>query len=141
MRCAANGEKFHFAFLRFFRLYVRLFLNSFGIQASMTSVRPLSPLSPLALTLTRARAQTSQTSPSLQALSACYTSALEGLQIVAKDFAGMAMLVSCPGRIFDVGADGPEAVQPGVDHDDDGLFCGVLAKSKMICKLITNSWN
>ncbi|KAJ3502028.1 hypothetical protein NLJ89_g9072 [Agrocybe chaxingu] len=31
----AGGEKFHFSFLSFFRLYVRLFLNSFGIQASL----------------------------------------------------------------------------------------------------------
>ncbi|KAJ3518636.1 hypothetical protein NM688_g9410 [Phlebia brevispora] len=68
----ANGEKFHFAFLSFFRLYVRLFLNSFGIHASM------SP--------------TSRASLSLHALSACYTSALENLQIVTKDFAAMSML-------------------------------------------------
>ena len=38
MFMTANGEKFHFAFLSFFRLYVRLFLNSFGIQASMVPV-------------------------------------------------------------------------------------------------------
>ncbi|KAI0693888.1 fungal-specific transcription factor domain-containing protein, partial [Cytidiella melzeri] len=68
----ANGEKFHFAFLSFFRLYVRLFLNSFGIQASMSS--------------------TTRTSPSLQALSACYTSALDNLQIVTKEFAAISML-------------------------------------------------
>ncbi|KAI0062206.1 hypothetical protein BV25DRAFT_1804251 [Artomyces pyxidatus] len=68
----ANGETFHMAFLSFFRLYVRLFLNSFGIQASM------SP--------------SSRTSPSLQALSACYTSAMENLQIVSNDFAQMSML-------------------------------------------------
>ncbi|TFK55329.1 hypothetical protein OE88DRAFT_1642509 [Heliocybe sulcata] len=68
----AGGEKFHFSFLGFFRLHVRLFLNSFGIQASM------SP--------------TSRASPSLQALSACYTSALDTLTIVTKDFASMSML-------------------------------------------------
>ncbi|THH20938.1 hypothetical protein EW146_g495 [Bondarzewia mesenterica] len=68
----ANGESFHFAFLRFFRLYVRLFLNSFGVQASM------SPQS--------------RVPPSVQALSACYTSALDHLQIVTKDFAAMSML-------------------------------------------------
>ncbi|KAI0086675.1 fungal-specific transcription factor domain-containing protein [Irpex rosettiformis] len=68
----ANGEKFHFAFLNFFRLYVRLFLNSFGIQASMSS--------------------TTRASPSLQALSACYTSALENLQIVTREFASISML-------------------------------------------------
>ncbi|KDQ59395.1 hypothetical protein JAAARDRAFT_32954 [Jaapia argillacea MUCL 33604] len=68
----AGGEKFHFSFLSFFRLHIRLFLNSFGIQASM--------------------APTSRTSPSLQALSACYTSALESLQIVTKEFASIGML-------------------------------------------------
>jgi hypothetical protein len=37
----AGGESFHFSFLSFFRLHVRLFLNSFGIQASMNPVRIL----------------------------------------------------------------------------------------------------
>ncbi|KAI0792942.1 fungal-specific transcription factor domain-containing protein [Abortiporus biennis] len=68
----ANGERFHFAFMTCFRVYVRLFLNSFGVQAA------LSP-------------QTN-TPPNLQALSACYTSALENLVIVTDDFAEMAML-------------------------------------------------
>jgi hypothetical protein len=68
----AGGESFHFSFLSFFRLHVRLFLNSFGIQASMTPA--------------------SQASPSLQALSACCTSALETLRIVSKEFASMSML-------------------------------------------------
>ncbi|KAI9446852.1 fungal-specific transcription factor domain-containing protein [Lactarius indigo] len=68
----ANGESFHMSFLSFFRLYVRLFLNSFGIQAAM------SP--------------SSRTTPSVQALSACYTSAKENLLIVSNDFASMSML-------------------------------------------------
>ncbi|KAJ7135045.1 fungal-specific transcription factor domain-containing protein [Mycena crocata] len=68
----AGGESFHFSFLSLFRLHVRLFLNSFGIQASM------SP--------------SSRASPSLQALSACCTSALDGLRIVSKDFPSMSML-------------------------------------------------
>ena len=38
---AAGGEKFHFAFMSFFRLYVRLFLNSFGINGSPSSVSGL----------------------------------------------------------------------------------------------------
>ena len=48
--------------------------------------------------------QTSRTSPSLQALSACYTSALEALQIVTKDFADMGVLVrkAIPRRPFGV---------------------------------------
>ncbi|KAJ7489970.1 fungal-specific transcription factor domain-containing protein [Mycena galericulata] len=68
----AGGESFHFSFLSLFRLHVRLFLNSFGIQASM------SP--------------SSRASPSLQALSACCTSALDGLRIVSKDLPSMSML-------------------------------------------------
>lgn len=68
----ANGESFHMSFLSFFRLHVRLFLNSFGIQAAM------SP--------------SSRTTPSVQALSACYTSAKENLHIVSHDFASMSML-------------------------------------------------
>ncbi|KAF9475325.1 hypothetical protein BDN70DRAFT_257801 [Pholiota conissans] len=67
----AGGEKFHFAFLSFFRLHVRLFLNSFGIQSSM---QPHS-----------------RQSPSLQALTMCCTSALESLHIVS-DFHGMRLL-------------------------------------------------
>ncbi|KAJ7098180.1 fungal-specific transcription factor domain-containing protein [Mycena belliarum] len=68
----AGGESFHLSFLSLFRLHVRLFLNSFGIQDSM------SP--------------SSRASPSLQALSACCTSALDGLRIVSKDFPSMSML-------------------------------------------------
>lgn len=34
----AGGDKFHLAFLQFFRLYVRLFLNSFGIQSPRSPV-------------------------------------------------------------------------------------------------------
>ncbi|KAH9967928.1 fungal-specific transcription factor domain-containing protein [Russula dissimulans] len=68
----ANGESFHMSFLSFFRLHVRLFLNSFGIQAAM------SP--------------SSRTSPSVQALSACYTSAKDNMHIVSHDFASMSML-------------------------------------------------
>ncbi|KAH9951420.1 hypothetical protein B0H21DRAFT_718945 [Amylocystis lapponica] len=68
----AHGEVFHFSFLRCFQCYVRLFLNSFGVNTS--------------------------TSPSekgysdVQALNACYTSAMDHLQCVAKDFASMGVL-------------------------------------------------
>jgi len=68
----ANGESFHMSFLSFFRLHVRLFLNSFGIHAAM------SP--------------SSRSTPSVQALSACYTSAKDNLHIVSHDFASMSML-------------------------------------------------
>ncbi|THV08056.1 hypothetical protein K435DRAFT_741674 [Dendrothele bispora CBS 962.96] len=68
----AGGESFHFSFLTFFRLYVRLFTNSFGIQDSMSS--------------------SNRTNPSVSALSACYTSATDSLRIVSKEFASMSML-------------------------------------------------
>ncbi|KIL68664.1 hypothetical protein M378DRAFT_158512 [Amanita muscaria Koide BX008] len=68
----AGGEKFHSSFLSFFRLYVRLFLNSFGIQSAMIPG--------------------TRQSPSLQALSTCCTSAIDSLRIVSKDFANMSML-------------------------------------------------
>lgn len=93
----ANGESFHMSFLSIFRLHVRLFLNSFGIQASMSPVRPLSLSHPVVTPSSTADSlrpsQTSRTSPSLQALSACFTSALETLQIVSKEFAQISMLV------------------------------------------------
>ncbi|KDR81356.1 hypothetical protein GALMADRAFT_239209 [Galerina marginata CBS 339.88] len=62
----AGGEKFHLSFLTFFRLYVRLFLNSFGLQPSMVPG--------------------SRHPPSLLALSTCCTSALDSLRIVSQDF-------------------------------------------------------
>ncbi|KAF8163053.1 fungal-specific transcription factor domain-containing protein [Crassisporium funariophilum] len=65
----AGGEKFHLSFLTFFRLHVRLFLNSFGIQASMLPG--------------------SRQPPSMQALSTCCTSALDSLRIVSKEFPEM----------------------------------------------------
>ncbi|KAF8061438.1 fungal-specific transcription factor domain-containing protein [Lyophyllum atratum] len=68
----AGGQKFHSSFLSFFHLYVRLFLNSFGIQAA------ISP--------------TSRQNPSLQAISQCCASALDSLRIVSRDFAHMSML-------------------------------------------------
>jgi len=63
----AGGDQFHYAFLNLFRLHIRLFLNSFALQASM------SP--------------SSQLKPNAAALSACYSVALEMLQIVVRDFA------------------------------------------------------
>lgn len=68
----ANGESFHESFLSLFSLYIRLFLNSFGIQAAMQPG--------------------SHTSPSVQALTACYSSATETLRIVSQDFAKISML-------------------------------------------------
>ncbi|CAE6521010.1 unnamed protein product [Rhizoctonia solani] len=68
----AGGQMFHFSMLTFFRLHVRLFLNSFGLQSSMAS--------------------STRASASLHALSACYTSAVQSLQIVANDFAPVGML-------------------------------------------------
>ncbi|KAG6879962.1 hypothetical protein C0992_008896 [Termitomyces sp. T32_za158] len=64
----ANGDKFHSSFLSFFRLYVRVFLNSFAVCPS------------------------NRQSPSLQAVTLCCTSALDALQIVSRDFARMSML-------------------------------------------------
>ncbi|CUA75048.1 Protein priB [Lentinula edodes] [Rhizoctonia solani] len=68
----AGGQMFHFSMLTFFRLHVRLFLNSFGLQSSMAS--------------------STRASASLHALSACYTSAVQSLQIVSNDFAPVGML-------------------------------------------------
>ncbi|KAF9070312.1 fungal-specific transcription factor domain-containing protein [Rhodocollybia butyracea] len=65
----AGGEKFHFSFMSFFRLYVRLFTNSLGIQEA-----------------------SNRAAPSVQALSICYTSAVDSLKIVSKDFASMSVL-------------------------------------------------
>jgi hypothetical protein len=72
----AGGDSFHLAFMNFFKLYDRLFLNSFGIQGSMVP--------------------NSRVPPSVQALSICYQSAMEILSIVSKDFVQLSMLVSGP---------------------------------------------
>ncbi|KAH9941410.1 hypothetical protein B0H21DRAFT_550934 [Amylocystis lapponica] len=67
----AGGESFHFAYLQFFQLHVRLFLNSFGVNAAIVSSTP--------------------TRPCLEALEVCYNSAIESLKIATK-FAVMSML-------------------------------------------------
>ncbi|KZT36989.1 hypothetical protein SISSUDRAFT_1063225 [Sistotremastrum suecicum HHB10207 ss-3] len=63
----ANGEDFNFKFLSLFRLYVRLFINSFGLKDSQSSVN-------------------------IQPLSICYTSAIECLEIVTGAFASLNVL-------------------------------------------------
>ncbi|KAF8623945.1 hypothetical protein AX15_006110 [Amanita polypyramis BW_CC] len=68
----AGGEKFHTSFLSFFKLYVRLFLNSFGIQAAMSPG--------------------SRQSPSRQTLLTCCSSALDSLRIISEDFASVSVL-------------------------------------------------
>ncbi|KAK7043733.1 hypothetical protein VNI00_008345 [Paramarasmius palmivorus] len=68
----AGGDTFHYSFLTFFRLYVRLFTNSFGVEASISG--------------------SSRNALSVQALSVCYTSAIDSLQILSKDFASMGVL-------------------------------------------------
>ncbi|KIY51142.1 hypothetical protein FISHEDRAFT_38437, partial [Fistulina hepatica ATCC 64428] len=62
----ANGQRFHISFISIFRLYVRVFLNSFGIHESMLP------------------GSTKQ--PSLQSLSACCSSAQDVLKIASLDF-------------------------------------------------------
>lgn len=70
----ANPERFHFSFINLFKLYIQLFLNSFGLQAAM------SP------------ASAGRVNPSLQTLTACYQSGLQFLKILFKDFSQMSML-------------------------------------------------
>ncbi|KAF5358156.1 hypothetical protein D9756_001799 [Leucocoprinus leucothites] len=68
----AKGESFHFSFLKFFRLYVRVFLNYFGIASGSSGGRQHH---------------------SVQAHSICYSSSKESLQIVTKEFTSLSMLV------------------------------------------------
>ena len=70
MAPAASNHGFHLSLLMFFKLHVRLFLNSFGLLMSPRGT------------------------PSLSALSVCYSSAVDTLKLVGKDFAAMDMLVS-----------------------------------------------
>ncbi|KAJ3761851.1 protein priB [Lentinula raphanica] len=64
----AGGATFHFSFLNLFRLYVRLFTNSLALQES-----------------------SNRATPNVQALSACYTSAIDSLKLVS-EFARMNVL-------------------------------------------------
>lgn len=57
-------------------------------------MHPVSFRSPRSCDPNTDREQSSRTTPSVQALSACYTSAKENLHIVSDDFASMSMLVS-----------------------------------------------
>lgn len=68
----AEGDRFHFSFLSFWRLYIRLFLNSFGIHDCISSP--------------------GHGSPSVSALSQCYYCALESLKIISDDFVQMGVL-------------------------------------------------
>ncbi|THH27633.1 hypothetical protein EUX98_g6558 [Antrodiella citrinella] len=70
----AGGENFHIAFIRLFWLYLRLFLNSFGVQRAMAS--PPSSQPPV----------------NIDALQMCFRSAVEHLQSVVDDFAAMSTL-------------------------------------------------
>lgn len=68
----ANGEPFHFSFIRFFRLYTSLFLNSFGVQDHVS--------------------QANRTGSHLRALSTCFDHALNVLHIASKDFRELSIL-------------------------------------------------
>ncbi|KZT03432.1 uncharacterized protein LAESUDRAFT_716247 [Laetiporus sulphureus 93-53] len=68
----ARGSSFHFSFMQFFQLHVRLFLNTFGIN-SPSNQGSGSPIN-------------------VQALHMCYTSAMDNLRIMADDFAKLQML-------------------------------------------------
>ncbi|KAG7092200.1 hypothetical protein E1B28_008568 [Marasmius oreades] len=72
MRRAA-GEAFHFSFLSLFRLYIRIFTNSFGVKDIFATNR-------------------NNLSACVQALSICYTSAIDVLKILSKDFKSMSIL-------------------------------------------------
>lgn len=138
----ANGESFHMSFLSFFRLHVRLFLNSFGIQAAMSPVSFRSPLSFVIRKLTEE--QSSRTTPSVQALSACYTSAKENLHIVSHDFASMSMLVShfpCFCRLSEPHVHTVPALRAGFYYGHDGICCRFPAEGGVmipgvVCRLI-----
>lgn len=96
---SAKGGDFHTAFLTFFKLHVRLFLNSFGLQSSFLvhnhnhhhqhqhqhnhHYRPSSFSS-----------DSRPPIPNILALSTCYSSASDTLQLVARDFAKVDMLAS-----------------------------------------------
>ncbi|KAF9264936.1 hypothetical protein L218DRAFT_925678 [Marasmius fiardii PR-910] len=69
----AGGEAFHFSFLSLFRLYIRIFTNSFGVKDIYASNR-------------------NNLSACVQALSICYTSAIDALKILSKDFTTMSIL-------------------------------------------------
>ncbi|KAJ8078494.1 hypothetical protein PM082_012776 [Marasmius tenuissimus] len=70
----AGGETFHFAFLSLFRLYIRLFTNSFGVEDVSATPRHAN------LTVC------------IQATPTCYTSAIDALKILSKDFKSMCIL-------------------------------------------------
>lgn len=90
----AGGTEFHDFLLRFFRLHVRLFLNSLGL----TAVSDLTKLCGSFRALTWGVCFVSKSgnqvgsSFSLQSLTLCYTSAKETLEIVTQ-FSRLGVLV------------------------------------------------
>ncbi|TFY64439.1 hypothetical protein EVJ58_g2615 [Rhodofomes roseus] len=65
----AGGSVFHISMLMFFQLHVRLFLNTFGIHSNSSSP-----------------------SCNVEALNACYHSAISNLKLVAHEFVDLQML-------------------------------------------------
>ena len=94
---ASNTESFHHYFLIFFRLYVRIFLNSFAIQASMPFVSVVIHFAFCRLLM---MAQGNARPPNLYALSACTSSALECLRIASEEFREIHMLVRIRVMLF-----------------------------------------
>ncbi|KAF8511146.1 hypothetical protein BU17DRAFT_54837 [Hysterangium stoloniferum] len=76
----SNGSSFHTSLLTFFKLHVRLFLNSFGLHSSLIGPAPSPSYKAI------------RYGPSLPALSICYNSAVETLRLVATEFATVDML-------------------------------------------------
>lgn len=82
----ANGERFHMEFLKFFRLYVRLFLNSFGIQGSLANVRSLSKLCAASMSkLYVANAHRSKCASALYVLHFCHRELADRVSGVLED--------------------------------------------------------
>ncbi|EIW85297.1 hypothetical protein CONPUDRAFT_79946 [Coniophora puteana RWD-64-598 SS2] len=69
----ANGQSFHYSFLLLFWSYIRLFLNSFGLQHRLPPAN--------------------RSSTHLMSLHMCYVDALEILRIASKDFREFGVLV------------------------------------------------
>lgn len=87
----AKGGDFHIAFLTFFKLHVRLFLNSFGLQSSFLVHQPESHQPSqhdhhYRSTTSSFSSESRPPIPNILALSTCYSSASDTLQLVARDF-------------------------------------------------------
>jgi hypothetical protein len=130
----ANGESFHMSFLSFFRLHVRLFLNSFGIQAAMSPVSSRYPLFCDPRTdRQQVKPHNAQRSGIVSVLHKCQgksTHCLARFRFDEHACRPFSALLS--GLIFHT----VPALRAGLNHGHDGIFCRFPVEGRVMIPIL-----